>query len=401
MMRRLPFHRGDARWLVLLVVVLILPWVLPDLRPDVSTDSYQSGPRGKKALYRIMQQLGPFEVTRNLDRIDILLDSLAGSESDAILLFLGPNRAPTEREWERLRAFVAAGGAFIYALGGDEAEFRAPAFEVEAEQLNDPIQLADNAEGSLETKLGELPGQFSWRSQWEWKDSVGTPVVVIDRGEEAIDAGGEGSVQALLVERGDGAALFVASATPFQNYMLTWPDNARLVVRLIERVGRRRIVIFDERLNVSGVPKVVAALLDPPLRALSFHLLACVCVFGWWSWRRFGPLLATQTPARSNVVAHADAVGMLHFRSKNSAAVLRLYLQHLRVTLGLRKLKGARERRILEPIARRRGHSLEDVQRLFQEAIAATKQQKLDRQTAGRLIRRLAKLRQAARKDWR
>lgn len=398
-MARRPFHRSDTRWLGLLVFVLIVPWVLPDLHSEISTDSYQSGPRGKKAIYRIIQRLGAFEVSRNLDRLDILLASLAGSENETVILFLGPARTPTAREWERLHNFVAGGGGLVYAVTGDAKEFRAPAFGVQATELDEPIRLAANADAALETNLGDLPGTFSWRSEWEWIDSAGTPVLMIDRGDDPDETADQQSVQALLVERGRGAALFVASAAPFQNYTLTWPDNTRLVVRLIERLGHRRRIVFDERLNSSGIPKVVATLLDPPLRALSLHLLAGVCVFGWWSSRRFGPLLAPKIPVRSNVVEHADAVGLLHYRSRNSAAVVRLYLQHLRVSLQLRKLNGARERRILEPIARRRGHSLEDVQRLLREAIAASKQENLDRAAAGRLIRRLAKLRRAAEKD--
>ena len=387
-MTRRPFHRGDLRWLFLLIGALVLPWVLPNLQPRVPSDSYQTGPLGKKALYRISERIGWFEVSRNLDSLGILLDSHAGYESEVMLLFLGPARAPTEREWERLLEFVSDGGAFVYAVPRDATKFDAPPFGVSAAELDDPIRLADEEDASLETDLGELDGSFSWRSTWEWESSAGAPLVTIDD-----------SVQALLVERGQGAAVFVATAAPFENYTLTWPDNTVLAMRLIERAGPRPVLIFDERLNASGIPKVVAILLDPPLRAMSLHLLAGLCVFGWWGSRRFGPVLPPHEGKRSDIVAHADAVGMLHYKSRNSAAVLKLYLRQLQAALKLRKLNGTRERRILEPIARRRGHTVEDVKAVFRQAIAAAKQEDLDRATSAKLIRRLAKIRRAAKRS--
>ena len=387
-MTRRPFHRSDARWLCLLIGVLILPWVLPDLRPRVPTDSYQSGPRGKKGLYRVAEQVGWFDVSRNFDSLGVLLDSYAGSESDIALLFLGPTRTPTEREWARLLEFVEAGGAFVYAVSGEAEEFEADVFNIRAVELDEPINLAEDQDATLETNLGDLEGRFSWSSHLAWDSPPGTPLVTIND-----------SVQAVMIERGSGRAIFVASDAPFGNYTLTWPDNAVLAMRLIERAGPRFRLVFDERLNASGVPKVVAILLDPPLRALSLHLLAGLAVFGWWNSRRFGPLLPPHEGTRSDIVAHADAVGILHYKSRNSAAVLRIYLQQLRATLRLRKLGGTREQRILEPVARRRGHSVEDVKNTFRQAIAASKQEDLDRPTAAKQIRRLAKIRRAARKS--
>ncbi|HEX6987584.1 MAG TPA: S4 domain-containing protein, partial [Planctomycetaceae bacterium] len=206
----------------------------------------------------------------------------------------------------------------------------------------------------------------------------------------------DASVQAAVQPYGDGVAVFVATDRPFDNRTLTWPDNAVLAFRLLEAAGYRGEAVFDESLNVSGTPKVVALLLDRPLRPFTLHLFAVLAAFGWWRFRRFGPLLPPSVPPRSDIVAHADAVGMLHYKTRDGRAALRYYLHQLTTELKLKRLSGAREDRILEPIARRLGRPVADVKNAFRQAAAALKQEKLDRTTAAKHIRRLAKVRRVA-----
>lgn len=382
-MNRLTFPRSDLRWLVAVLVLLVLPWVLPDLNPTLATDSFQTGIHGKKAFFRLMERLGYFEVLRNHHSIQGLVDENAGSEPYIVLAFLGPARNPTVEEWTRLREFVEAGGAILFAASANGGTLEIPAFGLTANVLEEAITHSPESKEDLLADFGPLEGQFTWESDRAWtEESAGASILLV----------GE-SRQAMLTEIGEGEALFVATASPFENHALSWPDNALLATRLLEELGDRPIVIIDERLNATGVPKVVSLLLDHPLRNMSLHLLALLAIFGWWGSRRFGPLLPPHEPPRSDIVDHANGMGLLFFRTRDGLEALRMYLDQFRLALHLQSLSRPRDLRILEPLARRAGRPLEEVQALFRAALKATKEETLNRATAARHIRELAELR--------
>lgn len=396
LMTRRPFNRSDLFWLGLIVGAVALQWLLPEFRADVPTDSYRNGPRGKKAFYLLTSELD-YGITRSLVPLTTLLRRQEGSEHETAVLLLGPARVPTESEWEALGRFVEAGGSLLFAASSDEPEFDAPVFGVKGEELKKPVDVDGKGKQAVAASLGEdLEGTFSWQSRSE---------LAAGENAETLVAVGD-SVQAVAVTRGAGTAVFVASDRPFDNYTLTWPDNAALAFRLFETAaGERWGAVVDESLNVSGTPKVVALLLDRPLRPFTLHLFAVLAAFGWWRSRRFGPLLPPVMAARSDIVAHADAVGMLHYKTRDGRLPLRYYLHQLTRELKLRKLSGVREDRVLAPIARRLDRSVDEVKGAFRKANAAVKaggdsgpKAKLDRATAAKHIRRLAKIRQAAKR---
>lgn len=392
-MLRRPLHRSDLVWLGLIVAALALQWLLPDFRADVPTDSFRTGPRGRKALYLIADRLD-YSVSRNFNSLATLLRRHEGYESDTALLLLGPARAPTEREWQSLAAFVGAGGSLVFAASSDEPKFDARPFNVSGKELKRPVNI-DGKGTPLSLDLGDLQGKFSWQSRGELTAPGAQELVAADK-----------SIQAVAKSHGAGTAVFVATDRPFDNRSLTWPDNAVLAVRLLEAAGWRENLTFDESLNVSGTPKVVALLLDRPLRPFTLHLFALLAAFGWWRSRRFGPLLPPAVSARSDIVAHADAVGMLYYRARDGHPPLRAYLSQLTSSLKIRRLSGSREDRVLDPIARRLGRTVDDVKNTLRRANAAAKgtstngtpPAKLDRAAAAKQIGRLAKIRRAARK---
>lgn len=382
-MIRRSLYRSDLMWLGLIVAAIAAHWLLPNFQSDVPTNSFRTGPRGKKAFYLIADRL-EYLVSRNFQPLPRLLRSYAGSESETVLILLGPARMPTPAEWEGLASFVEAGGALLFAAPVDDPIFDAKPFNVASKELKKPLS-ADGAT-PVQLDLGNLKGKFSWQSTAELLAPEATHSVVVD-----------GSVQAVTQTMGSGVAIFVATDRPFDNRVLTWPDNALLAFRLLEASGYRSEAIFDESLNTSGTPKVVAILLDQPLRPLTLHLFVVLAAFGWWGSRRFGPLLPPSVGARSDIVAHADAVGMLQYKARDGRAPLRYYLHQLRTELKLRKLSGTREDRILDPIARRLNRPIGDIRNAFKQAAVALKSEKLDRATAAKQIRRLAKIRSASR----
>lgn len=382
-MIRRSLYRSDLTWLGLIIAAIAAHWLLPDFQADVPTNSFRTGPRGKKAFYLLADRL-EYAVSRNFQSLVALTRRYEGYESDVVLLILGPARVPAEVEWQALAEFVEAGGALLFAAPVDKPVFDAGPFNVGSKELEKPLDA--DGEAPIQVDLGELEGTFSWQARAELLAPEATQVVVAD-----------GSVQAVVQERGAGVAVFVAADRPFDNSTLTWPDNAVLAFRLLEASGYRSEAVFDESLNTSGTPKVVALLLDQPLRSFTLHLFVLLAAFGWWRSRRFGPLLPASIGTRSDIVAHADAVGMLHYKTRDGRAALRYYLHQLRTELKLRQLKGAREDRILEPIARRLNRPVGDVRNAFRQAAVALKASKLDRPTAAKHIRRLAKIRSAAR----
>lgn len=385
-MFRRPFYRSDLIWLGLIAAAVAAPWLMPEFRAEIPTDSFRTGPRGKKAFYLIADEL-EYAVARSFQPLTTFVRRQQGFEYDTVLLMLGTARTPTPAEWEALASFVSAGGAIVFAAPLDEPEFDAGPFDVSSRELEAPL----NGTGEpppIRVDLGELTGTFSWLSRGELIAPDATPVVVADE-----------SVQAVVQPYGAGVAVFVASDRPFDNRMLTWPDNGVLAFRLLEATGYRSAAVFDESLNVSGTPKVVALLFDRPLRPFTFHLLAVLIAYGWWRSRRFGPFSPPSVQTRSDIVAHADAVGILHYKTRDGRAALRGYLRQLTHDLKLKRLSGVREERILDPIARRLDRPVDDVKNAFRQAAAALKRDSLDRSLAAKHIRRLARVRRASRRQ--
>lgn len=382
-MIRRSLYRSDLLWLGAIVAAIAAHWLLPNFQSDVPTNSFRTGPRGKKAFYLIADRL-EYLISRNFQPLPRLLRSYEGIESEVVLVILGPARTPTPAEWQGLATFVEAGGALLFAAPIDDPLFDAEPFNVASKELKKPLD-SDGAT-PIQLELGNLKGSFSWQSRAELLAPEATHTVVVD-----------GSVQTVTQTVGSGIAIFVATDRPFDNRALTWPDNAVLAFRLLEASGYRSEAIFDESLNASGTPKVVAILLDQPLRPLTLHLFVILAAFGWWSSRRFGPLLPPSVGARSDIVAHADAVGMLQYKARDGRTALRYYLHQLRTELRLRKLSGTREERILDPIARRLNRPTSEIRNAFKQAAVALKSDKLDRATAAKQIRRLAKIRSASR----
>ncbi len=369
-MNRASLHRSDLLWLGVIIAALAMHWLLPEFRADRPTDSFRTGPRGKKALYVLADRL-EYAVSRNFDPLASVTRRFAGTEGDVVLLLLGPARNPSDREWETLASFVAAGGGLVFAPSSDEPAFEAKPFQVTAKELDRTLDV-DEKSKPIQVELGGLQGKFSWQSRGELLAPGDTKLVVAD-----------GTVQGVAQRHGYGTAIFVATDRPFDNVSLTWPDNAVLAFRLLEAAGYRGEAIFDESLNVSGTPKVVELLLDRPLRSFTLHVFVLLGIFGWWRSRRFGPLLPPSVATRSDIIAHANAVGMLHYKTRDGRTALRYYLHQLMRQLKLVKLSGVREERILDPISRRLGRTTDDVRKAFRQANAALKKEKLDRPDRG------------------
>jgi hypothetical protein len=388
-MRRLIRWRAEWPWLAALLLLLTLHFWFPRINSGGGRDTYGIGGEGKKAFYQLIDG-NYWLVWRNSEPIGSLVDSL---DRSAALCILGPARYPTHAEWQQISAWVQRGGSLLFA-----ARYRDPAVEIdtlkikieeakseaEKEEVDDDglAQMLDAIDSTLSGTKGS-----GWLTHGKIDSSGGT--VLVSSG---------GTPQAVVQQHGAGKIVILASDFVFSNQSLAWNDfrNSVLAVRLFEAAGdSSNEIVFDESLNESGTPKVVAILLNPTLRPLTVQLLIGLLIFGWWRSRRFGSVESAEVSARQNIVDHTDALGNLYYRTHDSLGVLRSYLRQLSWELRLKRSKG-REATVLGPIAARLERSTDDVRNEIRDASQAARGKNLDRASAAAFIRRLATIRRAA-----
>lgn len=387
---------SKLRWLwpAALVVLILLHFWSPKLGSGVRHDSYSATTEGKLAFYYLLQEdpeLLDLSVSRNRDPLarTLATQRFFHFEPDQMrrtVCILGPARYPNAAEWSILLDWVKRGGYLVFAARHDQPEFSIEDVGIKVQRLRGEI---DADSDQIKTRLIDK-GRIVWKSR--------AKIASREPSETLFSA--EGTDQVVRMHHGSGTIVVIASDYIFSNQSLAWADhsNAELALRLVQFGLNQREFIIDESLNASGTPKVVGLLLTPLFKPLSIQLLIVIVLFSWWRSTRFGPLLPSEVTARHNIVDHTDAVGALHFKSRDGTAALRAYLRQFFAELNLKAYKG-REDRVIEPIAVRLGKSVEAVRKLFRNASKAARNTELNRRDAAAVIRKLAIVRRAARRQ--
>jgi hypothetical protein len=422
---------SSAVWLALLVGALLLHVWFPRVDAGPLNDTYNVDVGGRNAFFQYAERLANRHVLvaaeRNHQSLVTLLDSYG---TNTTLCLLGPARYPSPREWQVLNAWVRSGGKLLLAARWEDAELTIPDVNAHVKSTKEKVEInifggsrsrqgkrkkspddlptkpemGDETTGGDESKTAaatsKSPAGPNWTSlladvNYTWK----TEGIIEASGAEVLVKTGE-SPQAVRLTYGNGTIVLLASDYIFSNAALYERErqNGLLAVKLLQAAGPSEVVLFDESLNATGTPRVVGVLLDPVLRPATVQLLVVLVIFGWRGNRRFGGLLPKSAPARHDVADHTNSLGNLYYKAHHSKGVLREYLEQLRTELHLRYAKG-HEQRVLLPIAQRANLTVEEVQRLLADAEAAAGKPRLTRRDAANFIRRLAHLRQAARKD--
>jgi hypothetical protein len=384
--------RPEWIWLAALFGIMSLHFWFPRIGVGLGGDSYSATINGKKAFYVLMQVLSG-DAVRSQEPLSSFAESL---EPEATLCLLGPARYPTRGEWNRLLNWVSQGGRLVVAAGPKDFEFSFDPLGIEITAIDSVEREKKSDEGGevLVTQLGEIePTGLTWQSPAAIAPAEGG-------GETRKLVEWQGTVQAVARSYGTGEVIVVASDWVFCNESLATGnhDNSVLAVALLQAGRALGTVYLDESLNATGTPKVVGLLLVPPLRSLSVQLMIVLVLFGWWQSRRFGPLLPRTATARHNIVDHTDALGILYYKTGDGRVALQSYLRQLLTELGLTQSKG-HEQRVLEPIARRLGQSESSLRQLLAQSQRGADAGRLARKDAATLIRQLATLRRAARRD--
>ena len=399
--------------LLILGGVLSLQVWFPPIDAGQMNDTYNVDVSGRNAFYQFVTGRVPGS-SRNHQALPLLLDTL---DPEATLCLLGPARYPTPREWQAIDKWVQQGGRLLLAARWNDAELTIPRLDVRVKSTKPkdllplgelfqraeknsgnpaqpPAGQAATAEASSAAQDGPKWTKLLAGTNFSWK-SLGT---IEAPGAEALVKMGD-SVQAARIALGRGTIVLVATDQLFSNAALFEKDtqNGALAVQMLQAPGAVHEVVFDESLNETGRPVVVGILLDPVLRAATVQVLVVLVVFLWRGNRRFGRVLPRAAAARHDVADHTNSLGNLYYKAHHSMGVLREYLEQLRTDLRLRFSSG-HDVRVLTPIANKLGVKVEDVQRQLAEADAASRKPRLTRREAALQIRRLAVLRQAARR---
>lgn len=405
-------------WLALavLVAVLVLHVWFPRIASEALNDTYSVEVGGRKAFYRLAERR-LLNVERNQRPLPVLLTKL---HTSATLCFLGPARYPEPQEWPAILDWVSRGGTLLFATRWDAPELSIDTLNLKVEPTlkvsildtlrksrekkkrkgKDSSQPDDASEmDAMFDKSGEAPPSKSPEttladsSAVAWKSRG--KIVVANSASVDVLLSDENGPQAVLAAYGGGQVVLISSDYIFSNESLAERDkqNGVLAFRLLESAAQSDFVVFDESLNATGTPKVVGLILDAALRPITLQVLVVFVLFAWRGNRRFGGLLPRVELSRHNIADHTNALGNLYYKVGDPVAVLRAYLEQLRIEWHLRFVSGGKGPRSLEPLARRLRTPVEELQKLIADSEAAAQQTKLHRRDAARLIRTLAGLR--------
>ncbi len=371
----------DATWMIALGGLLSLHFWFPEFGSNIQNDTFSTTRHGKKAFYFLAQEQAPL-VGRNTDP---LTRYTVDADEYQTLCILGPARWPTEDEWRTILEWVELGGTLVIAPHFEAGDLVIPMLNVEFNKSGSFIEVNSSLKGEserIDTLLG-VDAEILWDSAHTISAPAARTLVEVDN-----------QMQAGLQDYGYGKIVLVASEFVFSNEAIDWSDNAPLAWRLLESGDNLGLITFDESLNISGTPRVVSLMLDYALRPVTVQILLVLLLFAWWESRRFGGVKPEMVKARHNIVDHTDAVGNLHYRSRDGTFALKSYLRQLHLELKMRMFKG-KENRVLDPIAIRLKRKPEQIRKLMLHASRTARSEKVDRQTASHLIYQLSFIRQA------
>ncbi len=366
---------GQWLWPLAVAALLGLQVWFPDLGDDVLHDTFSNTAEGKRAFFRLVNEYAEY-VDRNQQPLTRALPDSVGDT----LCILGPQRWPTDAEWDAILDWVSDGGQLVFAFRG-ETERTIPQLDIRYL----PRSAQSPPDDSLPPDTDLVPREAA---AW-WTDGR----LLAPQGKELLAY--DGAPQVVVQEWGQGRVVASASPLIFSNQLLTYGDNPALAYRLLELAGDVWAVTFDESLNKTGTPKTVALLFDEELRPITLQLMLLLVLYGWWNSLRFGPLLPLAAAPRHNIVEHADALGVAYWRHQFGTMVLRHYLAALRGSLP--RLGGTSSGTAIAWAAQRMNRPASELEEQLAAAEKATQRSRLDRRTAAKLIRRLAPVRQALR----
>ncbi|MBM83206.1 MAG: hypothetical protein CMJ78_21810 [Planctomycetaceae bacterium] len=373
-------------WLLALSAVLLLHLWFPPVGTGPNSNSYSATDAGKRVFYELLRErMQHQKITRNRGSLPSLVNELGANDA---LCLLGPIRYPTVREMEEIMLWVSIGGRLIIAGGVDdhrELEIPEVAIELIPNRTEHRMWREFNPRiVSIQSPIMES-SDINWSTNYTINAASAQNLVMQD-----------GKSQAVSTNYGRGKIVVVASDYIFSNRAMLHGDNSVLAFRLLEATEATGQIVVAESLNSSGTPKAVGLLIEPFFRPIAVQLLILILLFAWYESRRFGPFLPVLDAARQNIVRHTDTLGSLYFRANDGAVPLQNYLAQFKTELRIQHKRSMQ--RVLDPIAVRMRVGIGKLMRVITHAEKEAARPQLDRRSAARVIRRLALIRQAAKR---
>jgi hypothetical protein len=356
------------------VLGTVSAFVAPEPNPvDAGTSSYSAGPRGLKAAYLTLVELG-YQVERSVEPITALR-----AQPSRTTLFLSGAEPPSEQDRRRLRAFIDEGGAVVAvgANGGYALGLTVPADTI-SPFGDERVDALKRLIPSPLTLGAEEITMASERSRAILEDAY-VPLY----GASAQDAA------VAVASSGSGRAVWVSEITPFSNGHLANAGNLRFLLNIVGAPGQRAVV-FDE--HYQGFKRSLwSYAVGTPLPWIAFQAsLVFVAVLLTHS-RRRGPVRAPYSDPRTSPMEFVEMLGGLYKRAEARQAAVnaaRLRLRRMIASSGGVPLSSDDE-----TLARAAAPKLRSdaavIAQLLLEADHASKDPELEPDAALQLTRRL------------
>lgn len=286
---------------------------------DTGTSSFSAGPRGLKAAFLTLRELG-YDVERSIEPMTALR-----AKPSATTLILSGAEPPSEQDRRAFRAFVEQGGTLValgsnggYALGLTlPSDVKPPSFFEDATETFRPLVPSPLVRGA---------GEITMRSAGERPILPGTYVALYgpstDHPVVAVSSIAQGRV------------VWLADTTPFANAQLDKADNLRLLLNVVGPAAERS-VLFDE--HYQGHKRSLASYAaGTPLPWIVLQAgLIGIAVLLTHS-RRQGPVRAPHVDPRTSPMEFVEMLGTLYKRAGARQAAVNAARTRLRRAIAFR-----------------------------------------------------------------
>ena len=341
-------------------------------RYAVPYSTYGSGPEGARALYLLAEARGDRPMRWSRD--------LAALPSEGVLVALGGCELPMARpvsRYERqiLERWIDGGGVLVVAgaheylwpelgvhmwrpsgecdpdigivgelaraeMGERDASLppppdggvRPPTFDdLQAELEEDPIAVVEELAQTEELPpprwasavapplegIGSVPLRQP-ASVVPAKDARATTILSLPSGPAGV-----------VVRRGEGAIVALASASLLQNREIASAEGGVLFTRIVDALGSEGPVIFDEyHLGVGERRSITQYLRSAGGGAAAVQLLLVIGLVLWRRGTRFGQPRSDLPPVPAGTASYVAAIGTLYAKSRDAAGAVGLLVRH-------------------------------------------------------------------------
>lgn len=305
-----------------LIVTLGIAAALLDPAPnplDAGTSTFSAGPRGMKAAYLTLLELG-YDVERSIEPMTALR-----AEPLATTLILSGEEPASDQDKRAFRAFVDQGGTLVAigVNGGSALGLVIPSGEKPPSLFNESIE---TFRPLLPSPLVGGVTEITMRADGERVFLPGTYVPIYG-------ASLDNPVVA-AASLGKGRVVWLADTTPFANAQLGEAGNLRFLLNVVgARSGRR--VVFDEHYQ-GHKRSLVSYTAGTPLPWIALQVgLIGIAVLLTHS-RRQGPVRAPHVDPRTSPMEFVEMLGTLYKRAGARHAAVNAARMRLRRAIALR-----------------------------------------------------------------